>query len=84
MATMEPVTSSQIAEVGYDEGSQTLSVRFKQKDGTPSPNYYNYSGVDPETANAMETGESVGKFFYANVKGKFDFTKIEPAAEDGE
>jgi hypothetical protein len=84
MPIMKQVDSSQIAEYGYDEGTQTLSVRFKNKDGQASENYYNYSGVDPDTAAAMDDAESKGSFLYANIKGKFDYQKIEPEKSSDE
>lgn len=65
--------SSQIAAYGYDSTTQTLEVQFKS-----SPVVYRYTGVDAETAQGLNDAVSKGSFIFKNVKGKFDFEKLEP------
>lgn len=69
-------TSSQIAGIGFDSG--TLEIEFKPSKEGQQPSVYQYTNVPPETHQAMIEAESVGKFFYANIKGKFDYVKMPP------
>lgn len=70
---MKPVTSSQIQGIGYDEASQTMAITFikNQKE-------YHYFSV-PKTVfdGFFERPEvSVGKYFEANIRGKFEYKAI--------
>lgn len=67
-----PVKSGQVAEIGYDEATNTMAVKFRQGNGV-----YHYHGVDPGTYNAFKSAESHGKYLHQHIKGKFAFTKIE-------
>lgn len=67
----ETVESSQIAEVGYDRASSTLEVMFKRSNAV-----YQYSNVPPEVYFDLVHADSIGKFFNAQVKGKFEFKKL--------
>lgn len=62
--------SSQIAAFGYDAGKQTLAIRFN------SGGLYHYSNVPSEVFDQMQQAESVGSFFYRNVKGKFEYQRL--------
>jgi hypothetical protein len=64
-----PVTSSNIASIGYDPDTQVMEVEFTSK------SVYQYLGVPPRIANDTLIAESVGKFFNANVKNAFPFVK---------
>lgn len=72
-----PVTSSQIASVGYDTESQILEVEFA-KGGV-----YRYFDVEPETHAGLLRAESLGRHFGQNIRGKFRTEKVvpEPPAE---
>lgn len=76
---MQAVDSSQIRAVGYDAATRTLAVQFhgKGQAGQPPPAgaTYTYSNVPPEIHVGLIGAESVGKFFGANVRGKFDTRK---------
>lgn len=65
---MQPIESSNIAQVGYDAETQTLAVQFRTGDKT-----YTYSGVPPEVHQAMLEAPSPGGYFAANVKGQFAY-----------
>jgi len=67
---MTPVTSSNIAAVGYDRTSRTLEVEFHN--GTR----YQYDDVDEDVYQDLMGAESVGKFFNANVKDLYTTTKL--------
>jgi hypothetical protein len=71
---LTPVQSSQIHAVGYDAGSRTLRIQFKSAGGPGST--YDYPGVPADKHADFLKAESVGKFFGAHIKGKFDFKKL--------
>jgi hypothetical protein len=71
---MTAVTSSQIAAIGHDPATNTLRVQFKGKDGPGSQ--YDYPGVTADVHEAMKKAESIGKFFGAHIKGKYEFKKL--------
>lgn len=58
-----PVSSSNIASVGYDPASRTLAVEFK------SGGVYHYPGIDPEQHRAFVSAPSVGGHFHTHIKG---------------
>lgn len=66
---MEPVVSSQIAAVGFENG--TLRVEFK------SGSQYDYSGVPESVFLALKSADSVGRYFGANVKGSYPYQKVQ-------
>lgn len=65
------VKSSTIQSVGYDPVAQTLEVEFN---GGAT---YHYHNVPPETHAAFMASDSQGKFLHANIKGKYEFKKVE-------
>lgn len=62
--------SDHIAEIGFDEESGTLVVRF-HKGGT-----YSYSGVDADTYDRFLRAPSPGEFFRSTVKGRYPHRRI--------
>lgn len=78
--TMTPCVSSAIAAHGFDPATQTLFLKFTS--GTT----YSYPEVSNDTYAALQAAESVGRFYGANIKGKFDATPVpaEPAHADSE
>lgn len=81
---MQPVNSSQIAKIGYDEPTNTLAIEFKNngtdKDGNPRPNStYHYGNVTPEAYENLMAAESIGRHHRIYIKehpGKFPYVKI--------
>jgi hypothetical protein len=78
--TLTPCTSSAIAAHGFDPATQTLFLTFTS--GTT----YSYQEVSNDTYAALQAAESVGRFYGANIKGKFIAVPVpvEPAAADSE
>ena len=77
---MKPVESSQVAAIGYDAGSQTLAIKFRSGGST-----YHYDNVPASLFDDMQKAESVGSFFYKNIKPKSDlypYTKQVEKAKD--
>jgi hypothetical protein len=66
----KPVNSQMLRSVGYDKAAKELEVEFNNG-GT-----YRFSGVPEEVHASMLTAPSVGKYFFANVKGKFNYGKV--------
>lgn len=65
-----PVTSESIRSIGYDLDSQTLEVEF---------NYgpvYQYAGVTQGEHEGMMNADSKGKYFNANIRGRYSFVKL--------
>jgi lysyl-tRNA synthetase class 2 len=60
--TYQRVSSSCIAEVGYDRFDRTLAVRFHKG------SEYWYAGVPPEIHHAFLTAASKGRYFNAEVR----------------
>ena len=66
---MKQVKSSNIEAIGYDPDKSELRIDF----GTA---IYSYECVPPEIYHSMMKAGSVGKFFFAKIKGKFVFKKL--------
>jgi KTSC domain len=65
----QPVTSSNIAEIGYDESRRVLEVLFKI--GT----VYQYFDVPPQEHQALMQASSLGQYLNANIKGRFRYAR---------
>ncbi len=77
---LNPVTSSQISAIGWDEATQTLAIQFKPGFKTPNVpgSIYHYENVSKEDYAAFSAAESTGKYFYRHIKPfpqKFPYTK---------
>ncbi len=70
-----PVKSGNIKAVGYDPKARTLTVAFH------SGASHDYYDVSPENHAGMmkahETGESVGKYFHANIRNAHKSKKLD-------
>jgi hypothetical protein len=67
MTTMMAVQSSNLAAVGYDEQTMTLSVQFKS-----SPRIYRYAKVPEDEYAALVNSDSIGRYFLQNIKDQYD------------
>jgi hypothetical protein len=66
--------SSLLKESIYDLDNKTLEVTFQN--GAK----YMYTNIDTETYQEFSTVESKGSYFGKNIRGKFEYQKVE---EDG-
>ena len=57
-----PVSSSNLASVGYDAGTRTLEIEFL------GGSIYQYSGVPEAVYRGLMTASSHGSYFDAHVK----------------
>jgi len=69
------VTSGNIKSIGYDASTRVLEVEFKpykNADPNSAGRVYPYANVPPhEHANLM-AADSIGSYFAANIKGRFE------------
>lgn len=66
--------SSNVEQIGYENG--TLLVSFKN--GT----HYNYYDVPKQLFEDLKKAESKGKFLNENVKGKYEYAKLQVSKID--
>lgn len=66
----EPVESSNIAARGYDLERHVLAVTFK------SGAVWHYGSVPTQLAEDFFAAPSAGRFYVANIKGKFSAEKM--------
>lgn len=69
MIDRTPVTSSNVASVGYDPDTKVMSIEFK--DGS----VYHYHDVESDLHEQLLAAKSIGSFLHKNVKGAYKFTK---------
>jgi hypothetical protein len=86
--TMDAVESSQIHGIGHEATTSTLAIQFKNSAGGPG-SLYHYENVDVEMFDAFRGADSIGSFFYKNIKpfkDKYPYVKVEsaPAAIEGQ
>jgi len=67
---MQAVESSNVAEIGYHEGSKTIRVRFK------NGGLYDYTGAERQDFEDLRDAPSVGRQLNVAIKGRFGCTKI--------
>lgn len=68
---MIPVQSSSIYEVGYEEDTQLLYIRFH---GNKT---YSYNGVSAMEFDMLLGAPSVGVYFNRNIRNIYPCTKVE-------
>lgn len=66
----EPVSSSTILSIGYDSGSETLEIEFRET------GVYQYLNVPQFIWEQLMSADSVGKFFNAEIKNAYPFAKV--------
>ncbi len=64
-----PVSSSQIASVGFDRENKVLEVEFH------NGGVYHYEGVPEDMADAFVKAPSMGQFLHQHIKDKFTHRK---------
>ncbi len=65
---MTPVSSSNIASIGYENG--TLHIRFHRG------GLYAYSNVPINVYQGLMNASSHGEYFHAHIKGIYAYAKI--------
>ena len=70
MPQMTPVSSSNVAEVGYDEETQEVYVRFL------NGSLYVYKGVPKFEYEGLLNAPSVGSYLHRNFKNVYPYERI--------
>ena len=65
----QPVVSSDVASIGYDDATQTLEIEFR------ATGVYRYFSVPRTVYDALLATPSPGKYFLQNIKGKYAWEK---------
>ncbi len=65
----QPVDSSNLRSVGYDEATQTLEIEFH------NGGIYQYYAV-PSVYQALMSAPSHGKYFHAHIKGVYQYKRV--------
>ena len=68
---MIPVSSSNVASVGYDDATSTLYVKFL------SNSTYIYKGVPSLEFEGLLNASSVGSYLNRNIKNLYPYERIE-------
>ena len=66
-----PVSSSNIASVGYDESSERLEIEFLK-----TGQVYEYYNVPSFVYEGLVNAPSVGAYFNAEIKGSYAFNPL--------
>lgn len=66
----EPVSSSNLASVGYDENTETLEIEFS------SGSVYEYRNVPPGIFSELMGAGSLGSFFNREIRTSFPYEKV--------
>lgn len=66
----QPVTSSNIASIGYDANSQTLEIEFL------NGGVYQYFDVPQHVYEELMNASSHGQYLAQNIKGVYRFSKV--------
>lgn len=68
--TMQPVSSSNLAAVGYDPETQTLAIEFK------SGGTYEYYDVPQQVFDGLLSAGSLGQYFQSNIRGFYRYARL--------
>ena len=66
----DPISSSNIAAVGYDPSSETLEIEFT------SGGVYQYYNVPLSIYEALLAAPSKGSFFAAQIRDRFSYARV--------
>lgn len=66
----EAVTSTNVAEVGFDANSRILEVQFK------TGAVYQYFDVPQQIYDELRRASSIGGFINSNVKGHYRYARV--------
>ena len=70
MPDMQPVSSSNIASIGYDSDNQIVYINFL------NGSTYAYKGVPEQEFESLRTASSVGSYFNRNYKNIYPYERV--------
>jgi uncharacterized protein len=65
-----PVSSSNVASIGYDVDTQVLDVEFV------NGGVYQYMNVPQEAFDELQSAASKGRYVAQNVKNRYPYTRV--------
>jgi hypothetical protein len=65
-----PVSSSNLASVGYDEVGQVLEVEFRHG------GVYQYTGVSKSVFDELMAADSLGRYLATRIKPRYPFRRV--------
>lgn len=74
---LKPITSSNLAAVGYHAPTKTLAVQFKGGDAV-----HHYHGVEQEHVDELHAADSIGSHFSKYIRNG-GFLHVPPATKEG-
>ena len=66
----QPVVSSNLVSVGYDESKEVLEVEFG------GGGVYQYQAVPKQIFEEFMAAPSMGRYFYSNIRDRFQTEKV--------
>lgn len=66
----KPVSSSNIASIGYDEATSTLEIEFLNN------SIYQYFDVPQHIYQGLMNADSHGQYLAQNIKGVYRYSKV--------
>jgi hypothetical protein len=66
----QPVSSSNIASIGYDANSQTLEIEFL------NGGVYQYFDIPQHVYDELMNADSHGQYLAQNIKGVYRYSKV--------
>ena len=66
----QSVDSSNLASIGYDEENEILEIEFNHG------GIYQYSDVPKDEYESLMNADSLGSYFYHNIRGEYDYVKL--------
>jgi KTSC domain len=66
-----PVSSSNLASIGYDEAGQVLEVEFRHG------GVYQYDGVSSAVFDELMAADSLGRYLARNIKPRYPFRRVD-------
>ncbi|MEU4254379.1 KTSC domain-containing protein [Amycolatopsis sp. NPDC026612] len=70
----QPVTSSNVVSIGYDPGSRTLEIEFREQA------IYQYFDVPEDVSDGLLRAPSHGKFIWANIRDRYRYQRVDQRA----
>lgn len=68
---MQPVSSSSVESIGYDENTESLFIKFL------NGSVYEYKSVPKVVQEQLIVAPSIGSYLHKNIEGIFAFERIE-------
>ena len=80
---MNAVESSQISSVGFDEDINELFVEFTAYGQKTPKKVYKYIDVPINLFVNLTNSDSIGSYFFHNIKSEFEYELLREVVEDG-